>query len=341
MKKLVYLFISLFVFSLTLGASPAKAAEYNWKLAHEELPGGFMDAIATEFAKRLAEKSNGRIELGIFHSGTLGTHEDMVELVQNNAIQFNFADIGHVGTMVTEAQALLLHYIFPRDSDASAYVLQQGTFRDVLDPLFRAKHIEPLAYYSEGWNVWTSNKPLHTPEDFKGFKIRTMASRLIVDNYKAYGANPTPVPWGEVYSGLQLNMIEGQENPTFLIHDFKIYEVQKYITFGYTAPFILTLITNTEFFAGLPEDIQKIIKETATELVPYGFTWAEEFNKRQLDAMVKARPDLVVEYLTDDEIAVFEKLAKPVRNVFLEMAPEHGLAVLEALENDIKAAKNK
>ena len=91
MKKLVYLFVSAFVFSLALGAAPVKAAEYNWKLAHEELPGGFMDAIATEFAKRLADKSNGRIELGIFHSSTLGTHEDMVELVQNNAIQFNFA----------------------------------------------------------------------------------------------------------------------------------------------------------------------------------------------------------------------------------------------------------
>ena len=219
--------------------------------------------------------------------------------------------------------------------------MQQGSFRDVLDPLFRTKHIEPLAYYSEGWNVWTSNKPLHTPEDFKGLKFRTMASRLLVDNYKAYGANPTPVPWSEVYSGLQLNMIDGQENPTFLIHDFKIYEVQKYITFGYTAPFILTLITNPEFFAGLPQDIQKIVKDTATELVPFGFTWAEEFNRIQLADMTKARSDLVVEYLTDAEIAVFEELSKPVRNVFLEMAPENGQAVLDALENDIKAAQNR
>ena len=64
MKKLVYLFVSAFVFSLALGAAPVKAAEYNWKLAHEELPGGFMDAIATEFAKRLAEKKNYRQILG-------------------------------------------------------------------------------------------------------------------------------------------------------------------------------------------------------------------------------------------------------------------------------------
>ena len=117
--------------------------------------------------------------------------------------------------------------------------------------------------------------------------------------------------------------------------------MQKYITFGYSAPFILTLIANTEMFAGLPEDIQKIVKDTATELVPFGFKWADEFNRTQLEAMTKLRADLVVEYLSDAEIAVFEELAKPVRNVFLEMAPEKGPAVLEALENDIKAARKQ
>lgn len=96
----------------------ALAAKYNWKFAHEELQGGFMDEVAREFAKRLADKSGGEIQIDIYPSGTLGTSEDLVELVQNGAIQFNWADAGHVGSQVAEAQALLLHYIFSKCSDS-------------------------------------------------------------------------------------------------------------------------------------------------------------------------------------------------------------------------------
>ena len=339
LMALSILFVSLFI--VNSGHSAWAAAKYNWKFAHEELQGGFMDEVAREFANRLAQKSGGAIKIDIYPSGTLGTSEDLVELVQNGAIQFNWADAGHLGSQVTEVQALLLHYIFPQDMKVVEKVVQTGSFKQILDPRFREKNLEPLAYFSEGWQVWTSNKALQTPEDFKGFKIRTMTSRLIVDNYKAYGANPTPTPFSEVYSALQLHMVDGQVNPPFVIYDMKFYEVQDYLNYGYSNPFILTLITSHEFYNSLPSDIQKLISETAAELIPFGFKWQEEFNQKQLDAMLKDKPSLKALNLTQKQIDRFAKLAKPVRKVYYEMAPEYGPKLVEALEKDIRKASGK
>ncbi|MGD2272211.1 MAG: DctP family TRAP transporter solute-binding subunit [Desulfobacterales bacterium] len=329
----------LFAFIIGLVViNPAQAAKYNWKFAHEELQGGFMDEVAREFADRLAAKSGGDIKIDIYPSGTLGTSEDLVELVQGGAIQFNWADAGHLGTQVVEVQALLLHYIFPKDIEIVEKVMKTGSFRDVLNPRFREKNLEPLAYFSEGWQIWTSNRALRSPEDFAGFKMRTMTSKLIVDNYKAYGANPTPTPFSEVYSALQLNMVDGQVNPAFVIYDMKFFEVQDYLNYAYSNPFILTLITNKEFYDSLPKNIQNMISTTAIELIPFGFKWQEEFNQKNLDLMLQKKPSLKIIKLSQREVDRFADLAKPVREVYYRMAPEYGRQLIEALEKDIKAA---
>ena len=328
--------VALFASWILCTPSPSQAAEYTWKLGHEELPGGFMDAVAQEFAKLLSQKSNGKIKLDVYPSGTLGTSEDLVELTQQKAIQFNFADAGHLGTQIPQIQAMLLHYIFPSSMDATMKILRDGSFHKVLDPMFREKKLEPLCYLSEGWQVWSTNKLIRKPDDFKGFKMRTMSAKLIVENYAAYGANPTPVPFAEVYSALQLHMVDGQENPIFAIADMKFHEVQDYLIWGYTSPFILTLVSNEDFYKGLPEDIRKIVKDAAVECIPFGFKWQEEFNKSRLDEITKSKPAIKVVHLTSDEIAAFKEKAKPVRDVYLQIGGEGAKDVLDALEKDIQ-----
>ncbi len=323
------------VFCVFFSVNQAFAAEYNWKLAHEELQDGFMDSFAKEFKKKLAEKSNGEINLEIYPSGTLGTSEDLVNLVQQNVMQFNLADAGHLGSLIPEVQALLLQYLFPKDMNVVQEVLNKGKFMELLGEKFREKDLEPLANLTEGWQVWTTNKPIRTPEDFKGFKMRTMTSRLLVENYKAYGCNPTPMPYAEVYSGLQLNMIEGQFNPLNCTDDMKFYEVQDYLIFAYTNPFILTFVTNTEFFASLPEDIRKMVSETAAELIPSSFAWQEKFNQKKLEGMLAKKPSLKVIKLTEKEIEAFRTLALPVRETYFKIAGKDGKKILEALEADI------
>lgn len=329
------------IFMVVGAASTTHAAKYTWKLAHEELTDGFMDSVAKEFGRILAEKSGGQIELQIFPAGTLGTSEDLVELTQANAIQFNFADAGHLGSQIPEIQALLLQYIFPKDMNVVLDVLKAGKFRDLMDPKFREKQLEPLNYLTEGWQVWTTDREIRKPEDFKGFKMRTMTSKLIVENYKAFGSNPTPTPYSEVYSALQLKMVDGQENPINCIDDMKFYEVQDYLIFAYTNPFILTMVANLDFINGLPDEIKKIVHDAAVEVIPFSFKWQDEFNQSKLESMMKKKPNLKVVYLSQEEIDAFKKLALPVRNTYFEMAGPDGQKILDALENDISNMKSK
>lgn len=316
------------------------AADYQWKLAHEELPGGFMDSVAHEFSKLLKERSGGKIELHVYPSGTLGTSEDMVELVQHGAIQFNFADAGHLGTQIPQAQVLLLQYLFPQDMDIVMKVLRDGTFMDKLAPKFREKNLEPLANYTEGWQVWTTNRMIRGPEDFRDFKMRTMSSKLLVESYANYNANPTPIPFAEVYSALQLKMVDGQENPVFAIYDMKFYEVQDYLIFGYTAPFCLTLVGNADFIQGLPQDIQAIVRDAAKECVAFGFKWQADFNASRLDKMLAAKKDLKVVYLSPEEMAGFRELAKQTYDTYVSIGGDGAEEILDALQADIVKMSN-
>jgi TRAP-type C4-dicarboxylate transport system substrate-binding protein len=166
--------------------------------------------------------------------------------------------------------------------------------------------------------------------------MRTMSSKLLVESYAAYGANPTPSPFAEVYSSLQLKMVDGQENPLAVIYDMKFYEVQDYLIFAYTSPFFLTMISNKTFIDKLPADMQKIVREAADEIIPYAFEWQEKFNKSRLDKMVQSKKELKVVYLTSEQIAMFKEISQKTHQIFLDIGGEDAKQILDALMTDIE-----
>lgn len=344
MKKtislLTFLVITLSLF-VGVGSAQVEAAEYEWKFAHEEQIDGFMDSVAKEFKRLLAEKSDGRINLEVFPAGQLGNSKDMIELVRQGVVQFNFASTGHVGTMVPEAQGFLLHYIFPPNDKVVNEVLENGEAVEMLYDKFDGKGLKPLATLNSGWQIWTANKPLTSPEDFDGFKMRTMTSKLLLEDYEAYGANPTTTPYSEVYSALQLKMIDGQVNPISCIANMKFYEVQDYLVKAYSNPFILTMITNPNFYNSLPDDIKIIVDESVSELYPYSTNWRNEFNNEMEKKILADKEELEIITLSEKERAEFKELAQPVRDTYVDLVGEDGEKFLNLLEKDIEDAKDK
>lgn len=146
---------------------------------------------------------------------------------------------------------------------------------------------------------WTSNKPLKTLDDFSGFKMRTMQSPLIISSYKAYGANPTAVPFSDVYSSLQLNMIDGQENPIFYIEHNNLHEVQDYLTLSRHAIYVAATAINPDFYDSLPSDIQQAILDTVDEIRDYSFDMQREMNDSALDRMIESSGIEVIELTTE------------------------------------------
>lgn len=312
---------------------------YNWRFAHEENNGSIQDVYVKKFAKKLKEKSNGRINIDIYPVGQIGDATQQCELLQNGGLEFAMISPGNTGTIVPENQLFSLHFLLSEDPKMNMKLFKESkALNDLLAKKYLEKNIKILAYWSEGTMEWTSSKPVSSPEDWKGFKMRTMPSPMIVASYEAYGANPTPMPYMEVYSGLQLKMIQGQENPLSAIEEMKFHEVQDYLTLASASHFVTTTAVNPDFFNGLPEDVQQMIIETVDELREEAYKIETDLNGGALEK-IKESSDITVVKLTDEERAAFKDASKAAYDRYIETVGEDGKEILELLQKEVSELK--
>ncbi|MCQ4726648.1 DctP family TRAP transporter solute-binding subunit [Anaerotignum faecicola] len=312
-------------------------ATYNWRMAHEEYEGDMQDVYCKEFAQLLNEKSDGRITLEVYQVGQIGDALQQCELLQNGGLEFAVISPGNTGTVVPENQLFSLHFLFPEDMTKTQQILRDSVaLNEMLTAKYLEKKIQPLSYWTEGAMQWTANKPLNTPDAFKGLKFRTMQSPMIIAAYEAYGANPTPMSYLEVYSGLQLNMIEGQENPISAIHTSKFHEVQDYLTRANSNLYITATCVNPDFFNSLPADIQQIVLDCIDEMVPRSFEIQEELNGGALDLILE-ESDIQVVDLTEEERAAFKEKALTAYDKYKELVGQDGAAILDKLLEEVAA----
>jgi tripartite ATP-independent transporter DctP family solute receptor len=325
---------------LGIAWSQAAAAE-EWKFAIEEIEGSVQDAYAQKFKELIEEKTGGDVTVTIYPYGALGTSADLTELVTQGAIQFANASPGHLGTMVPEIQVFSVPYLLSEDNAVNKQVLTGSeVIYDQLQPDFNDKGLQLLTMYPEGEMVWTTNKEIRSPDDFANFKMRTMVSPMLVAAYEAYGASPTPMPYGEVYGGLQLGQIDGQVNPIFAIEEMKFYEVTDYMIFSGEQEFVTTVVTNSDWYqADLSDEHKQVLDETIGELADYIFEVQEQYNQERLEKIKEAKPDMKVVELSAEEQAVFEERAQDVRKAYVEMVGGDAEQVLNSLEAEIEAAE--
>ena len=314
----------------------------EWKFAIEEIQGSVQDAYAQEFKKRIEEKTGGDVTVTIYPYGALGTSAELTELVTQGAIQFANASPGHLGTLVPEIQVFSVPYLLSENNEVNKQVLTDSpVIYETLQEDFHDKGLHLLTMYPEGEMVWTTNKEIRTPEDFDNFKMRTMVSPMLVAAYEAYGASPTPMPYGEVYGGLQLGQIDGQVNPIFAIEEMKFYEVTDYMIWAGQQQFTTTVVTNADWYQGLSDEHRQILDETVAELADYIFEVQEQYNQERLEKIKQEKPDMQMIELSAEERQAFEERAQQVRDAYVEMVGEEGQEVLSALESDIEAAEKE
>lgn len=327
------------VLSLSLFASPSFAAKYNWRLANEEIAGSVSDLYAQEFARLLKEKSGGEIQLDLFPSGTLGTPTEMFELTLNGAVEFCLIGPGQCSAIVPENQVLLLQFLFSSDEDKNErFLATSRSLNEKLNSIYESKGVKVLSFFSEGAMYWSSNTPIRNPEDFKGVKFRVMPSELLVDVYKAYGASPVPLSFTEVYSALQLKMLDGEENAPYIIQEMKFMDVQKYLIASKHNIYVMQNIVNKKFFDGLPEDIQKIVLESVAETRPYVDKVQRELNAKRLNMMLKEFKDgQELIQLTPESFNAFREVAKGADEKYYELSrnPEFARDLLKTLREEM------
>ncbi len=242
---------------------------------------------AAKFAELVSQRTGNKVKIDIYTASQLGNERDMVEGLQLGTIDLVVTSTGPVGSFVPQTYVADLPFLF--QSREHAYKVLDGPIGKEILSAFSSKGIKALAFWETGFrNITNSVRPIEKPADLKGVKIRTMENKIHIASFKAWGASPTPMAWGEVYTALQQKTIDGQETPIAAIHDFKLFEVQKYLalTGHFYSPCVLLM--SEKAFKTLPINTQKIMEETGTECATYQRNVVRDLDSKQL-AEVKAK----------------------------------------------------
>lgn len=330
---------SLFAGLAFVLATASTFAAETWKYAIEEVPGSIMDSYAQEFKRRIEKATNGDVNIKIYHMGQLGTSAEMAEQAIDGTINFVNVAVGALGTLVPESQVFLMNYVLPDNSNAVNKVLASDKLiRGDLGTAFQKKGLKLQAFYSEGPQVWTTNRIVRKPADFKGFKMRVMVSPVLLDAYADLGASPTPMPFGEVYGALQLKQVDGQVNPVPAIEEMKFYEVTNFMIWAGEQELVTALVSGNDWYKKLPAPRQKLIDETIAGMHGYVNEVVKRFNAERLQKIKLAKPDLQMVELTPAERAEFRKASEATHVKFEKRVRADGKKILEGFLADVAAA---
>lgn len=329
-------FAGLSCLAAALAATAGTAQADTWRYAHEEYKGDVQDVYAHKF-KEYIEK-NSEHTLKIYRFGELGESDDIMEQTQAGILQFVNQSPGFTGSLIPEAQIFFIPYLLPTDMETVVRFFRESkAINEDFTKLYADKGLELLKMYPEGEMVVTADEPVTNPQDFKGKKIRVMTNPLLSSTYEAFGATPTPLPWGEVYGALQTNMIQGQENPIFWIESGGLYEVSPNLIFTGHGWFTTASMANKEFFDGLSAGEQQMVRDAADYAFNETIEHIDGLADRSLDKIVKSSDKVTVTRLTDRQISKFKARAPKVEKTFIEMTGEDGKTLLKQFKADLKA----
>lgn len=283
--------------SASAGASAGSGKTVKLRLGHIAGESDAWNKGALKFAELVKEKSGGTVEIEVYPSSTLGNDRDLIEGMQLGSVDFALV-AGVLSNFYQPYSILELPYLF-RDKEHLEKVLYGDVGKKLQDELLANAQIRGLQFWLRGPRELTANRKIEKVEDLKGLKIRVPEIPASIAAWKAMGASPTPMAFGEVYSSLQTGVIDAQENPFALISSNKLQEVQKYLmltdhVFGYVQ---LTMSDIT--YQKLTKEQQQAVEEAAKEATAF-------------------ENDLVAK----DEVALLEKLKKDGMEVVeLDTAP--------------------
>lgn len=193
-----------------------------------------------------------------------------------------------------------------------------------------------LGIGDQGFRVMSSNKKIGKLSDFKGIKIRTMENKYHIAYWKALNANPTPLPWGEVYLSLQQGTIAAQENPLEVIVAAKLYEQQKYAILTNHVLHSITITMSKKIYDKLPAEDKKIIETAAAETVKWGREQANKRVENRLNTLKKNNTEIIT--LAPSAIA---ELRKASGGVYTMIRKDVGEALVTELEGIVKVESAK
>ncbi|WP_378946122.1 TRAP transporter substrate-binding protein [Paracoccus sp. R86501] len=218
-----------FAMAAMIAAIPMGAQARTMNMAFTPPADSHYGDAGRAFAEKIAELSDGEFEVSLRPAGALGGERDVIEGLQIGTVELTISSTGPIGNFVPAVYALDFPFLF-KDYDSAHQVLDGEIGQDILDQ-FSDHGLVGLAWAENGFrHVTNSIRPIETPEDLEGLKLRTMENEVHIAAFKAAGAAPTPMSWTEVLTSLQQGTIDGQENPITIVTANNMWEIQDNIT---------------------------------------------------------------------------------------------------------------
>jgi C4-dicarboxylate-binding protein DctP len=277
---------------LTLGALALFLSATAWaepepiviKFSHVVATDTPKGRAALRFKQLAEEATKGRVKVEVYPNSQLYKDKEELEALQLGAVQMlapslaKFAPLG-----VREFELFDLPFVF--DDEAELHKITQGPVGQKLFSKLEPKGILGLAYWDNGFKVMSANKPLKTPADFRGLKMRIQSSKVLDSQMRSMGAIPQVMSFSEVYQGLQTGVVDGTENPPSNFYTQKMFEVQKYVTLSNHGYLGYAVIVNKKFWNGLPADVRSQLENAMKSATAYANEIARKDNDDSLAAV--------------------------------------------------------
>jgi TRAP-type transport system periplasmic protein len=306
-------------------APTAFAAKFNLKLGHAVNTTDGQHAAAVKMAELVKERTKGEVEITIYPANQLGNDAAMINGVRGGTIDIVSSGASNYNGIVANTAAMELPFVF-RSAQHAYGVLDGPIGSGVLNEL--APHgLKGLAYWENGWRAFTNNKrPIKTPEDVKGLKIRSTGNPYHIQAFKLLGMNPSPMAIAELYTALETGTFDAQEHPINVTWSSKFYEVQKHLTISNHVYSPLILSMNKAKFDSLPADYQKVVVDAARDAAKY----QRELNAGNAGKVVAELKKSGMQIVETVDMAPFQKIvSEPIAKAFAE---KNGAALLQAIE---------
>jgi C4-dicarboxylate-binding protein DctP len=319
------------VFACAVSAGPVAAqSPIVVKFSHVVAPDTPKGKGADKF-KELAEKyTAGKVKIEVYPNSQLYKDKEELEALQLGSVQMLAPSLAKFGPLGARSfEVFDLPFLFP--SVAALQKVQNGAIGKELFQSLESKGITGLAFWDNGFKIFSANTPIKTPDDLLGLKIRIQSSKVLEAQMKAYGAVPQVMAFSEVYQGLQTGVVDGQENTPSNMYTQKMHEVQKHAELTNHGYIGYAVIVNKKFWDGLPADIRGQLEKAMAEATAYSNGISQKENDDALDAMKKSGK---IQFYTPAEadLKKWRDASKPVWN---EMADRIGKDLLQRVQKEV------
>lgn len=305
---------------------------YVFKYSNEQPETAIRSQSMLFFKERLEKESDGKIKVDLFFSGVLGNERELMDLVSTGALQGTRG--GFFNDVNPKFNLLTLPFLVSNWDEASNLV--NSSLMKTINAGSRTNgfHV-PATGISQGFRAHTNNKkPILTPRDFKGLKMRVPMQEVFIQTARAFGANPQELAAIDIYQALQTGVIDGQDNPPSNIWDFKMYEVSKFLTVTNYATGPDPFIVNLKWYNTLPPDLKIVFDRVAKEAIAKSDQMNREKESEYLNMLSK---HLKINYISGKDLIPFQEAVKPVYNYFINK----GMFTMAEIEEAQKIAKQK